>query len=284
MLLFFAADYRYVSDPLNELLSNYSGTFVGIGDTVLQSVTGLIMILYLCVYGWTWIGLFRFMSRYLVRLILCNAILGYYDRPMPFIGGYKLHQIPSEVCDTLVGYLDLKRLDAMLAFFKDYMAGMSVPGTSWSIPILQPMIWIGNITVTIYEAILWAAIPVSYEAVSVLTLFLPLFVFTLMLPGLSYIFKNCASAIWQAAFYRVVAAAIVFCAATSTLAFLAKELHGDYSVEQFLAVYPKMVGLMLSWILSFLWVGHLTSDVFKGTSSSGNGFAGTAGGFISRLL
>jgi hypothetical protein len=101
-----------------------------------------------------------------------------------------------------------------------------------------------------------------------------------MLPGLSYLFSNCYGAIWQSAFYRVVAAAIVFCAATSTLAFLTHELHGDYSVEQFVAVYPKMVGLMFSWLLAFLVVGHFVSDIFKGGSSSGNGF----GGFIMRLL
>src|SRR3982751_1008496 len=115
MLLFlslFAGGYTYVSDPLNELLSAYIGTFVGIGDTVLQAVSGSIMILYLVVYGWSWFGLLRFLARYLMRLLVGNAILGYYDRPMAWIGGYKFHQIPSEVCDTLVSYLDLKRMDA----------------------------------------------------------------------------------------------------------------------------------------------------------------------------
>jgi hypothetical protein len=92
---------------------------------VLQSISGSIMILYLAVYGWSWVGLLRFLVRYLMRLIICNAILGYYDRPMAWIGGYKFHQIPSEVCDTLVSYLDLKRMDAMLAFFKDYLATLS---------------------------------------------------------------------------------------------------------------------------------------------------------------
>jgi hypothetical protein len=280
MLLFlFAGGYSYVSDPLNELLAAFTGTFVGIGDTVLQSVTGLIMILYLAVYGWSWIGMLRFLFRYLVRLILCNAILGYYDRPMSFVQGYKFHQIPSEVCDTLVSYLDLRRMDAMLAFFKDYLATLSNGShvLDWS---LKPMVWMGQLTITIYEALLWAAIPVSYEAVSILTLLLPLFVWTIMIPGLSYLFSNCYSAIWQAAFYRVTAAAIVFCATTSVLSFLAHELHGDYSVEQFVAVYPKLVGLMISWLLAFLVVGHFTSDLFKGTSSGGNSF----GGFIMRLL
>lgn len=278
MLLFlFAGGYSYVSDPLNELLTAFTGTFVGIGDTVLQSVTGLIMILYLLVYGWSWVGLVRFLFRYLLRLIISNAILGFYDRPMAWIGGYKFHQIPSEVCDTLVSYLDLKRMDVMLAFFKDYLATLNAPGIDWA---LKPMVWIGQLAITIYEALLWAAIPVSYDAVAVLTLLLPLLAWTLMLPGLSHMFTNCWAAIWQAAFYRVIAAAIVFCAATSTLSFLAHELHGDYSVEQFVAVYPKMCGLMISWLLAFLVIGHFTSDFFKGTSSGSNGF----GGFIMRLL
>jgi hypothetical protein len=41
-----------------------------------------------------------------------------------------------------------------------------------------------------------------------------------------------------------------------------------------------MVGLMFSWLLAFLVVGHFVSDIFKGGSSSGTGF----GGFIMRLL
>jgi hypothetical protein len=48
--------YTYVSDPLNELLSAYIGTFVGIGDTYCRRewinhdpVSG--------VYGWSWFGL-----------------------------------------------------------------------------------------------------------------------------------------------------------------------------------------------------------------------------------
>jgi hypothetical protein len=131
-----------------------------------------------------------------------------------------------------------------------------------------------------YEALLWAAIPVSYDAVAVLSLLLPLLVWTLMVPGLSHMFTACYTAIWQAAFYRVVAAAIVFCAATSTLAFLAHELHNDYSVEEFVAVFPKLAGLMISWLLAFLVIGHFTSDFFKGTSSGSNGF----GGFLMRLL
>lgn len=277
ILLFFVADFHYVSDPLNELLTTYADTFVGIGDTILQSVVGGIMILYLMVYGWSFASLFRFLARYLIRMILCNAIIGYYDRPMAFIGGYKLHQIPSEVCDTLVSYLDLRRMDAMFGFLKDYLASLNVSGTEWA---LRPLLWIGETGITMYEAVLWAAIPVSYTAVSVLTLLLPLLTFTLMLPGLSHMFWNCWGAIWQAAFYRVTAAAIVFCATTSTLAFLAHELNGDYSVEMFIVVLPKMCGLMLSWLVAFLIIGHLTSDLFKGTSSAGNGF----GGFISRLL
>jgi succinate dehydrogenase hydrophobic anchor subunit len=281
MLLFFAADYRYVSDPLNELLTRFTGTFLGISDTLLQSITGLIMILYLFVYGLTWAGMLRFISRYLVRLIFANAFLAYYDRPMAFIGGYKLHQIPSEVCDTLVSYLDLRRLDVMLSFFKDYLAALNVPGTDW---MLRPMLWIGQLIITLYEGLLWAAIPISYESVSVLTLLLPLFTFTILLPGISYIFRNCCTAIWQAAFYRVTAAAIVFCAATSVMAFLAHELNGDYTVEQFVAVYPKMVGLMISWVLAFFVIGHLTGDIFKGTSSSGTGGGGMVSTFVSRLL
>jgi hypothetical protein len=277
LLLLATGGYSYISDPLNELLSTYTGTLVVIGDAILQSVTGAIMILYLCVYGWTWVGLVRFLVRYIVRLFLANAILGYYDRPMSWIAGYKFHQIPSEVCDTIVSYLDLRRMDAMLSFFKDYLARLNVPGIDWA---LKPLVWSGQLVITIYEALLWAAIPVSYEAVAILTLLLPLFVWTLLLPGLSYLFSNCYGAIWQSAFYRVTAAAIVFCAATSTLAFLTHELHGDYSVEQFVAVYPKMVGLMFSWLLAFLVVGHFVSDIFKGGSSAGNGF----GGFILRLL
>jgi hypothetical protein len=51
------------------------------------------MILYLvCTVG-RGSGLLRFLVRYLMRLIIGNAILGYYDRPMAWIGGYK---IPSD--------------------------------------------------------------------------------------------------------------------------------------------------------------------------------------------
>lgn len=277
MLPIILADYAYVTDPLNEMLTRHADVFVSIGDTVLQSVTGLIMILFLAVYGLSWVGLMRFIFRYFVRLSLCNVFLYYYDRPMSFLQGYKLHQIPSEVCDTLVSYLDLRRLDIMLAFFKDYLASLNAHNTDWA---LRPLLWIGEACVVLYEGLLWAAIPVSYDAVAVLTLLLPLLTFTIMIPGLSHMFSNCFGAIWQAAFYRVTAAALVFCAATSVLAFLAHELHGDYSVEEFVAVYPKMVGLMFSWLLAFLVVGHLTSDFFKGSSSAGNGF----GGFIARLF
>lgn len=279
MILFFEGGYSYVSDPLNELFDAYIGVFTGIGDSILQGVSGFIMIMYLLVYGWSWFGLIRFITRYLLRLLTANAILGYYDRPMAWIGGYKFHQIPSEACDALVSYLDLKRMDAMLAFFKDYLATLSngSHALDWS---LKPMMWIGQLMITMYEALLWAAIPVSYEAVAVLSLLMPLLVWTLMLPGLSHMFTSCYTAIWQAAFYRVVAGAIVFAAATSTLSFLAHELHGDYSVTQFVAVYPKMVGLMISWLFAFLVVGYFTSDFFKGTSSGSNGF----GGFLMRLL
>jgi hypothetical protein len=280
VLLFLVADFHYVSDPLNELLTAYADTFVGIGDTVLQGITGGIMILYVIVYGWSFAGLFRFLARYLVRLVACNAILGYYDKPMVFAGGYKLHQIPSEACDALVSYLDMRRMDALFGFCKDYLASLNVSGTDWA---LRPMLWIGETFITMYEAVLWAAIPVSYEAVAVLTLLLPLFVFTLMIPGLSHLFWNCVSGIWEAAFYRVVAAALVFCAATSTLSFLARELNGDYSVEEFIVVLPKMCGLMLSWLLAFLVVRHLTSAIFKGHSVSSSGLGGF-GGFMSRLL
>jgi hypothetical protein len=98
----------------------------------------------------------------------------------------------------------------------------------------------------------------SYGMVGVITLVLPLLLWMLMVPALSHIPRNAIHALWENAFYRVVASAVVFCAATSVSSFLTDSFHGQYDADTFTAVAPKMIGLMFAWVLIGMRAGTPT--------------------------
>src|SRR3982751_540130 len=232
-----AFDYTYVKDPLNQLFDYATPVFVDTGVILFQGFSVGLFILYLGIYGWSLRGLWRFLGRYTVRLLWGNVVLYYYDKPMPWAEGLRFAQVPAAVCDSLVSRLNMARMDALYSFCHSLLDGLQVPVTDWTI---YPLVWMGELVLNAYQIILWGTIAVSFISTGLLSIVLPLFVFTILIPGASGLFWHCWSAIWQAAFFRVVAAGLVFCAATSTLTFFANEMNGDYSLSMFLAIVPEM--------------------------------------------
>jgi hypothetical protein len=267
----------FINDPIDELHTLYGDVFLGAGTALQSAVEVIIFGLYLMAYGPNLVAVFRFFIRYVLRMTFVHFVLNYYYKPIGFLHtNLSFHQVPPAVCDYFVSQLDMRRMDVMFAYLQTIMLHMDVPEWNWQLRLAAS---VGEGIVTLFQAACWVSIAISYIAVGVFTLLLPLVVWTLMIPGLSHMFWNAWNAIWQYSFYRIMAAAIVFCASTSVMAFMYNSFHGSYDPALFVAIMAKMLALMLAWVCALWRIGTWVSDFWRGSSGGGTMF----GNFLSSM-
>jgi hypothetical protein len=267
----------FINDPIDELHTLYGDVFLGAGTALQSAVEVIIFGLYLMAYGPNLVAVFRFFIRYVLRMTFVHFVLNYYYKPIGFLHtNLSFHQVPPAVCDYFVSQLDMRRMDVMFAYLQTIMLHMDVPAWNWQLDLSAKA---GTLMISIFQAACWFSIGISYIAVGVFTLLLPLVVWTLMIPGLSHMFWNAWNAIWQNAFYRIMASAIVFCASTSVMAFMFNSFHGNYDPALFVALLGKMLALMFTWVAALFRIGTWVSDFWRGSSSGSAGF----GNFVSSM-
>ncbi|MFL6465958.1 MAG: hypothetical protein ACJ73N_16305 [Bryobacteraceae bacterium] len=264
--------FSYVQDPIDALASRYGDFNLNYGYKAFLTVSAIVLIWELMKKGFAPEGLLNFFVKYGLRFVFVNAVYTFYYAPLAF--GLSLHELPSAVCTFLARRMDMGVLDVMynqLAGFMNQSGGVFEFGIKLRIGAA-----IGETAIVFFQAWCWWAMIVSYGMVGVITGVLPLLLWMLMVPALAHIPRNAIHALWENAFLRVVASAVVFCAATSVSSFLADTFHGQYDVDTFTAVAPKMIGLMFAWVLIGMRAGTANSDIFKGTASASTNAIGAA--------
>lgn len=263
-------NFSYVQDPIDAFASRYGDFNLNYGYKAFLIVSALVLIGELMKKAFAPEGLLNFLLRYGFRFVFVNALYTFYYTPLAF--GLSLHQLPSAVCTFLAKRMDMGVLDVMyqqLGTFMDQGAGVFDFGVT-----LHVAAWIGTAAIILFESWCWFAMIASYGMVGVLVLVLPLLLWMLMVPALAHIPRNAIHSLWENAFYRVIASAVVFCAATSVSSFLTDSFHGQYNAEMFIAVAPKMIGLMAAWVLIGMRAGSANADIFKGTASASSNAIG----------
>lgn len=263
-------NFSYVQDPIDALTTRYGDFNLSYGYKAFLTASAAVLIWELMKMAFAPEGILNFLMKYGLRFVFVNALYTFYYAPLAF--GLSLHQIPQATCDFLAKRMDLGVLDIMynqLAGFMEQSGGVFEFGIK-----LRLAAAIGEVAIIFFQAWCWFAMIVSYGMVGVIVLVLPLLLWMLMVPALAHIPRNAIHSLWENAFYRVVASAVVFCAATSVTSFLADTFHGQYDADLFTAVAPKMIGLIFAWILIGLRIGNANSDIWKGTASASTNAVG----------
>jgi hypothetical protein len=266
--------FNYVQDPIDLLTTRYGDFNLSWGYKTFLTVSAIMLIWELMKKAFHPEGIMEFLMKYGLRFVFVNWLYSFYYAPLAF--GLSLHQIPAAVCTFLARRMDMGVLDIMynqLATFLDQGGGVFQFGMK-----LQIAAWIGEGAIILFQAWCWFAMVVSYGMVGLITLILPLLLWMLMVPALSHIPRNAIHSLWENAFYRVIASAVVFCAATSVTSFLTDTFHGKYDNDLFIAVAPKMIGLIVAWVLIGMRAGNGNSDIWKGTATAASNAIGGMSG------
>lgn len=267
----------FINDPIDELHALYGNVLMDTSYALASAVSVIIFALYLVASAGSLEGILLFFFRYTGRLTLSFGILRFYYQPMTWLGtNLSFHQLAPAICDHFVSVMDMKRMDIMFAYLTHIMLSMQAPAWDWRLQLVAAT---GEGVVTIFKAACWVSIALSYIAVGAFNLLLPLVVWTIMVPSLSYLFRNAYTAIWEYSFYRIMASAIVFCASTSLMAFLYNTFNGNYDLALFAAILGKMIALMLAWVCALIRIGVWVSNFWRGGSSGG----GLFGNFVTGI-
>jgi hypothetical protein len=261
-----AVDMSWITDPIDQLTSQYSGLFLQYGNDLLWTLASVILIWYALKHGISG-GLILFLMEYALTVLIAANILHYYSAPLPGVG-LSFHQLFPAMAQELANNIDMKRLDVFFGKVGAVLLGTHPPA-QWDFA-MYPVYWVVEFLMWIVQAALYGATGIGFIALGVGNLVGPLFVPFLIVPVLSHLFWNWLQFIWQYSFYRVAAAAVLFVISTALNNFLDNTVQGDYSLSNWLILMPKMIVLVGVSLWAVLRVTAFVSDLFKGTSSSGS--------------
>lgn len=268
-------DMAWVTDPLDEITSLYSGTFVAWGTHMLWLIAGIVIILYAAKHGLTG-GLFRFCLQYVPLVLLAANVLRYYDTPLPHTS-LSVHQLFPSLATELGNTIDQARLSLMFGKVGLILSNMKQPGIGNMAAL--PVYWLVELFCWVIQALLFGAIAIGYVALGVGNLLGPLFIPWLVVPRVSFLFWNWLQFTMEYSFYKVVAAALSFIWSTTINTFIDRTVGLNYDLAHFAVIMPKMMVIMVAMTWSVLRVTALVADLFKGTSSGGsNMLTGIAAG------
>ena len=139
--------------------------------------------------------------------LLAEALLRYYDAPLPFTNS-SFHQLLPNAAADLAKNIDLASLNTMLQRIKAILDGTERPSVFNPFELVMFVGLLLNMAVA--EGLAFATAIVGFVGIGIGSLLGPLFIPWLVVPKVSWLFWNWFSFMLQYSFYQVVASALVF--------------------------------------------------------------------------
>lgn len=273
----------YVTNQLDALITSGAPVFLATGNQILTAM-GIIM---LVTYGFRWAThsasrhhpefpyseVIHFFGLFLVA----ETLLRYYNAPLPFTGS-SFHQLLPDVAEQLAKNIDLASLNTMLERITAIVNGTERPSVFNPLELVMFVLLLLNMVIA--EGLVFAAAILGFIGIGLGSLLGPLFIPWLVVPKVSWLFWNWFSFMLQYSFYQVVASALVFVWTNLIATFLDKAFHGDYSLAHAAVLLLPLGVLNFGMFFSMFRITSFVNDLFRGTASTGAGFAASLAGSV----
>jgi type IV secretory pathway VirB6-like protein len=273
----------YVTNQLDALVTSGAPVFLATGNQILTAM-GIIMLI---LYGFRWAThsasrhhpefpygeVIQFFGLFLVA----EALLRYYNAPLPFTGS-SFHQLLPDAAEQLAKNIDLAGLNTMLERITAIVNGTERPSVFNPLELVMFVLLLLNMVIA--EGLVFGIAILGFIGIGLGSLLGPLFIPWLVVPKVSWLFWNWFSFMLQYSFYQVVASALVFVWTNLIATFLDKAFHGDYSLAHVAVLLLPLGVLNFGMFFSMFRITSFVNDLFRGTASTGAGFAASLAGSV----
>lgn len=287
-------EWTWVFNTLDHLSMGFGTPFKEFGLAELPVLGSIVLLI--CCMKWAMYGsqdahvsLMKFSGLY----ILAYAMLSYYDKPAWFLAGNDFKHLIPDTATYLANVIENSRYDQALQRITYLLDHLEKPNLS---------VWHGTIdasaiisyavveaSMIAFGSLLMLPIGTSFIALAVGSLFWPVFIPWVLVPGVSWLFWNPLSYIIKYSFYRPFAIAVTYVLAgvceqwiDSALALdLHTQVGGVNTVQYSLAQFSSMtliglVFLVLMALFMAIWeLANMVRDFLGGGAGAGSNFLGS---------
>lgn len=252
--------FTFISSAITKLMTN-AGFFQAIGVSAFRLTVALLLLL----FGAETVLTGYFDMRKLVRLVfmilVCLALLTYYSAPIPGVGS-SVHSLITDEAKYLSNQLETgtnqvlqDKLNAAYLQMEtpSYLSGLALTIT-WFVAICL---------IALLRLVMLAVVAFSYMALGIIVMLGPLFIPSLIWPGLEFLFWGWIKSFMAYALYQVVASAMVFITANVMTSFFAAN-PGPYGLDKLTTMFVELVAIVGTCIYSIVKVPSLAASILSG--------------------
>ncbi len=269
-----------VTDQVTALTTAYANQLVDLGNIELAFIAmiALVTIAARWQLGHMVVGFHPVNFRigdfigFLVKLLLCSAMLYYYNNPLP--GGLNLHQIPQAVGGAISNTLDASVYDQLSARISAALDGTKPPPTGLDLTGIV-IYFAVCVLMAVLQLAMFCVDAFGFVGYAVFALFGPLFIPLLLTVNFQNKFWVWLDGLIVFGMYRAVAQSLVFVWTNVLIKFFDQSVAGDYSLGNWMAVLGALIMLSVAFLWTMFKVPMLTSMLFGGVAGAAQSYTDT---------
>lgn len=292
-------EWTWVFQTLDSLTLGFGTPFKELGLAELPALGAIVLLV--CCMKWALLGaqdaqasLVKFVGLY----SLAYAMLSYYDQPAWFLGGNDFKHVIPDTATYLANVIENSRYDQALQRIAYLLDHLETPNLNVLHGVIDAHAIVAyalvEASMILFGSLLLLPIGTSFIALAVGSLFWPVFIPWVLVPGVSWLFWNPLSYIIKYSFYRPFAIALTYVLAgicekwiDSALTLdLHTQIAGVDTVQYSLAQFSSMtliglVFLVLMALFMAIWeLANMIRDFFGGGAGAGSNFLGSMAAFM----
>ncbi len=250
---------------LLELLTRHIELFLGMGHTIFMGAATILI---------AWFGIEAMLrsssgggslplgafASVIMTIAIGYAMITYYDRPLPAIG-YSFPELITEQAYQAAARLDASSVEAVFEQLDRVKEQLEEP--AFYAPLAFALYLLVLLAITMARIVLIFVIVFGDAATAVCVLLGPLFIPFFIVPRMEWLYWGWLKALFQYAWYKVVAHAFVFIFGQTLVDFFAP-FQDAITFNDLLFTGVQMIALLVAFSLGLLIVPLLTSSMISG--------------------
>lgn len=216
---------------------------------------------------------------FLFQVGLCAMALNHWMNP--WVGGLSVHQIPTALAKGIVTQFDTQTVDQFIGYVTTVVKNLQQPNP---LQILDVFIYLGILLdMGLLSAAMFVISSFGFVGIGLYTVLGPLFIPLVLTRHFYGWFWNWLQGLFAFAMYRVMATVIGYLWAQMYINFFVQNVGQDYSIANWIALFPVVVMLTIAFLYSMFKIPALTAALFSGAGSIGQSYVSAAGSAIRAL-
>ncbi len=252
--------FTFIGSAITKLFT-HAAFFQAIGVSTFRLTVALLLFLFGAETVLTGYFDMRKFVRLVFMILVCLTLITYYSAPAPFVGR-SLHSLITDEAKYLSDQLETGTNETLQTKLNAAYLQMETP-TYFSGLALTITWFVAICLIALLRLVMLAVVAFSYMALGIIVMLGPLFIPSLIWPGLEFLFWGWIKSFMSYALYQVVASAMVFITANVMTSFFDAN-PGPYGLEKITTMFVELVAIIGTCIYSIVKVPSLASSILSG--------------------